>query len=651
MLRFEKITLNSAKLGPNNPIPDITGAKDPLWFVCDESVSKKESELIGCGMIASVLPYKVQNLYNRDLQPREYAAAVLENEHLKAVFLPEFGGRLWSLYDKKLQKDIIYKNDALIFGNLALRNAWFAGGVEWNVGIRGHSHFTCAPLFTQKVIGKQGNDILRMYEYEEIRGLVYCLEATLDGDALLMNMTVKNTRQVPTYMYWWSNIAVEQKKGTRFFVPADRSFVTSYRDSGFCISKVDIPYLNGKDTSDPYHPWDAIDYFYDIPDENKKWISSIEEDGKGLLQYSDHRLFGRKVFLWGKIPGGQHWNQWLTHGRDYYEIQAGLCKTQFEHFLIGPEEELCWNEVYRGIDIGSNQGDYFDICNKIDGHVPAHFDFSQFFTAASVFPPVIMGRGKGFLFEKLLGIRFHEKCSFPIESVGSREQYYLDLLEGRSTAGDEHTDFICGKEWRAFLESQEPLTAFDRYILALICYRDADYDAALDYLTQSVSEKETYYSLTALALLTSNIFGKHREALSCMHQAILLAPDSLPVAVKYGELAIKCQNYSAFLQYYEKAVSPIRENGRIRMYAGQCLVETGELEKAKALINDKLVVEDFKEGEYSVSAIWINLYRQELAKSRNCSPEDISDDEVLSQYPLPYSIDFRMHEPTKGATL
>lgn len=69
---------------------------------------------------------------------------------------------------QKTQARYNLQKRCLIFGNLALRNAWFAGGVEWNIGIRGHSHFTCFPLFTRKVIGELGHEILRMYEYEEI---------------------------------------------------------------------------------------------------------------------------------------------------------------------------------------------------------------------------------------------------------------------------------------------------------------------------------------------------------------------------------------------------------------------------------------------------------------------------------------------------
>ena len=643
MLKFEKIELFSANLGKKDNIPDITAPKNHLWFIPDETVSEKEREFIGVGMVSSVLPYKMQNLYDRSFCNREYTAAILENDSLRAVFLPELGGRLWSLYDKKLKKDIIYKNDALIFANLALRNAWFAGGVEWNVGVRGHTYFTCAPLFAVKVNGKCGNHILRMYEYEEIRGLVFCIEATLDGDKLLINITVKNTKSEPTYMYWWSNIAVEQKPGTKFFVPANCSFVTSYRDGGFCISKVDVPHLSGKDVSDPYHAYDAIDYFFDIPDENKKWISSIGDDGKGLLQYSDKRLFGRKAFLWGNIPGGQHWNSWLTRGRDYYEIQAGLCKTQFEHFLLDGQDEISWFEVYRGIDIGSNQGEWSEITAKIDAFVPEKLDFSDMFAEGCVDAPAILGRGKGYLTEKIRDTRLHEKCYFPKESVGEEEKYYLDLLNGISTDADENTEFIAGAEWRALIESRSNLTAFDKYILALICYRDAEYSAARKYLEESVAVGEKYYSLAALGLLLSNVFGECEKALLCLRRAVELASNNPSLVVKYGEIAIKCGEFNEFISFYSSASEEIKNIGRLKMYVGQCLVEIGETERAKEFINSELVVEDFKEGEYSVSGIWVKLYKKEMAKAMGCGEEDISDALVLCEHPLPYDIDFRMH--------
>lgn len=102
-------------------------------------------------MISTMLPYCQQDGYNRDREEKVFKSVVIENEYLKAVFLPELGGRLWSLVDKTRDRELLYCNPVFQPGNLALRNAWFSGGVEFNVSIKGHNPLTCDPLFAQKI--------------------------------------------------------------------------------------------------------------------------------------------------------------------------------------------------------------------------------------------------------------------------------------------------------------------------------------------------------------------------------------------------------------------------------------------------------------------------------------------------------------------
>ena len=37
-------------------------------------------------------------------------------------------------------------------------------------------------------------------------------------------------------------------------------------------------FVDGKDVSNPFHAVKSVDYFYDIPEENKKWIRSFLYD-------------------------------------------------------------------------------------------------------------------------------------------------------------------------------------------------------------------------------------------------------------------------------------------------------------------------------------------------------------------------------------
>ena len=84
----------------------------------------------GFGRKRSAYPYRQYNSYTRELKEKDIKIAVLENDYLKAVFLPEYGGRLWELWDKTTGKNLLYTNDVLRFSNLAVRNAWFSGGVR-----------------------------------------------------------------------------------------------------------------------------------------------------------------------------------------------------------------------------------------------------------------------------------------------------------------------------------------------------------------------------------------------------------------------------------------------------------------------------------------------------------------------------------------
>ncbi|MGH8969936.1 MAG: DUF5107 domain-containing protein, partial [Actinomycetes bacterium] len=126
-----------------------------------------------------MLPYSVQDGYRRQLSDSEVPVAVLENDVLRATFLLGYGGRLWSLLHRPSGTELLHSPPALRLANLALRNAWFAGGVEWNIGTTGHSPTTCEPLFAARVRGRDGEPVLRMYEYERLRGVVFQIDAWL----------------------------------------------------------------------------------------------------------------------------------------------------------------------------------------------------------------------------------------------------------------------------------------------------------------------------------------------------------------------------------------------------------------------------------------------------------------------------------------
>ena len=343
-LRFETKKMRAADLGGESCVPDLLGEsilQNRLTFCLDEDDEIYE----GYGRRKNAYPYRQYNQYTRELKEREIKTAVLENKHLKAVFLPEYGGRLWELWDKATGKNLLYTNDVLRFSNLAVRNAWFSGGVEWNIGIIGHTPYTTAPLYTAVTQTQSGAPVLRMYEYERIRKVPYQMDFWLEEEDRVLNcrMRIVNESEEVIPMYWWSNMAVPEYEGGRVIVPAEKAFT----NAAGVVYKVAIPMVQGVDVTEYKRIPKSVDYFFDIEDEGPKYIANIDKDGYGLLQTSTGRLRSRKLFSWGNGEASDHWQEFLTDqaGR-YLEIQAGLGKTQYGCIPMAPHTAWEWLEQY-----------------------------------------------------------------------------------------------------------------------------------------------------------------------------------------------------------------------------------------------------------------------------------------------------------------
>lgn len=202
-LVFMKKKIKAADLGEESSVPDLLGElilQNHLEF----NLGEEDEIYEGYGRRANAYPYRQYNCYTRKISEKEIQTAVLENDYLKAVFLPEYGGRLWELWDKKADRNLLYTNDVLLFANLAVRNAWFSGGAEWNIGVIGHSPLTTELLYTAETKTDENVPVLRMYEYERIRGVSYQMDFWLEEESQFLNcrMRIVNESKEVIPMYW-----------------------------------------------------------------------------------------------------------------------------------------------------------------------------------------------------------------------------------------------------------------------------------------------------------------------------------------------------------------------------------------------------------------------------------------------------------------
>ena len=355
ILDIRSIVLSMPRRGPLNPLPPLRLLGDLHDDIDCTGLDAEMARNIAYGKVSSVLPYLLQDDYSRELVPQETSVAILENDYLRAIVLLDFGGRLWSLEDKVGGRELLYNNHhnnhQIQFGNLGLRNAWFPGGVEWNLGTTGHTALTCSPVHAASLELTDGAPSLRIHEWERMRDLVYQVDFRLGAKSrhLAVDIKVTNPNSHAVPVYWWSNIAVASSAGTRVVVPSRSAFEFTYTRR---LHRVPVPGSSVIDLTYPHAATQTADYFFELDPEKLPWVAAVDAAGVGLLQVSTRRLRGRKLFTWGNSPGGRRWQEFLTGSSEsYFEIQAGLTRTQLEHVPLGPGDSWSWSEVYGPVSL------------------------------------------------------------------------------------------------------------------------------------------------------------------------------------------------------------------------------------------------------------------------------------------------------------
>ncbi|MCI7181152.1 MAG: DUF5107 domain-containing protein [Schaedlerella sp.] len=109
LVKFETVHMPVCSLGEKCSVPDLLGTSI-LQNNLDFHLEEDDEIYEGYGKLTSSYPYRQYNCYQSEPKDREMKTAVLENDYIRAVFLPELGGRLWSLIDKVTGKDYVLED-------------------------------------------------------------------------------------------------------------------------------------------------------------------------------------------------------------------------------------------------------------------------------------------------------------------------------------------------------------------------------------------------------------------------------------------------------------------------------------------------------------------------------------------------------------
>ena len=623
-LRLSTLKLPMADLGGSEAVPAILSVLN-IQQVQTSNLDEDDGIYLGYGYIKNNFPYFAQSLYTNDIKERELRTVVLENRYLRAEFLPELGGRLWSLYDKIAERDLLLTNDKLVFRNLAIRNAWFAGGVEWNMGIIGHSPFTCEPVHTALLHTNDGTPVLRIYEFERIRRCTYHIDFWLPEDSprLYAGVSIRNPNETVTPMYWWSNIAVPEERESRVITPANAAYTST---NGVAVKQREFQF-DGRDITYPTQIPIPKDYFWKPRDAKNKYICQVDKNGYGLCQASTDRQQGRKLFVWGQSNGAKRWQSLLETGGPtgrYVEIQAGLGQTQYECIPMPPKTTWRWVESYGAIQLDPQiaHGDFTTAVAAANGIV-ADYHLDDVLAGATHMKQeaetvLYHGSTWGGLENRKRRLTNRAPVD-PVLEFPEENSFWTTLLE-EGTVGIHDpaippASWMLDEEFTALLEKAVENKDKDNWFawlqLGTVYFILGKHSEAKRCLLHSLELAESAWALYVLAVLYFQLEDIDK-ALDYAKQSLAICPDRVDLAKNLVYLFILKKRYDEALTVIHGLAEHVQHDGRMLLYTANALLETDKIDEAERIMNDhrEAMITTIREGEVLAN----DLYKLLLQK-------------------------------------
>lgn len=661
-LRFEPYLVEAADLGPENPLPAFRSPHHDSRIDCDaHHIPPEDREGLGWANGYRILPHRMQDGYSRRRSPRELPSFVLENEVLRVTVLPEVGGKVASIYHKPLQRELIYRNPVFQPGNLALRNAWTSGGIEWNTGQLGHHCLACSPVHCARVEGLHGEPVLRLYAWERVKRYPYQIDLHLPPHSPLLFARVRiiNPHDHELPMYWWTNIGMLERDGGRVLAPAD----TTYHG----MTVYDCPVINGLDYSYATQVKRSYDLFFRIPPDRRPWEAYFDRNGEGFFHTSTARLRGRKMFAWGMGQGGRRWGEYLAvPGMPHLEIQAGLVYTQTHsaamparaawtwteamgHFASDPAltHSPDWQAAYAAGEAVVVQAVSCEHLDRLDARMSEVTERE---------PEEVLFRGLGWAaLEKRRAATCGEGCGIPAElpfddsDLTADQDPWLALLETGALPprdpGDDPGHFQVQEHWRALLEESAIAGRSDHWLawhhLGVMRMEAEDTAGAQAAWERSLEHARTGWALRNLAVIQQRA-GDEEASLQLLKQAVEAGPVVPALAGEYAAALLRLKRFEVLDSFLSSLPHDVRQAERLRIASGWAALHFGRFAEV-----EEVLAQDFatiQEGELTLSELWFALQAEKLAHAEGLEVTDELRARVRRECPPPYAIDFRMSQ-------
>ena len=275
-----------------------------------------------------------------DITPiaKDWRMVVLENDYLRIEVAPELGGRVYSLYDKRIDREILFSNPVVKPVRILPIWAFISGGIEFNFPIA-HSPTSIAEVGCET--GRIGDyAFIRVGEREARTGMEWVVELGLkEGVPILIQRTAFRNRSGADHPWMsWTICAVPSTEQTEIVHPAHRVMV---HDNRVYETEWNNNELNWN------HNYRQMTALFWKPGNFPAFGAFHHSLGFGLMHLADPvQLPGKKLWTYGY---GRHreWGLASSDGhQSYCEIESGPLLDQSEKPLFPNNSERRTTEYW-----------------------------------------------------------------------------------------------------------------------------------------------------------------------------------------------------------------------------------------------------------------------------------------------------------------
>ena len=383
MKRFELPSAPSNQTGP------VKAWSEPVVIPTYEPLPPDKNPMflekrVYQGSSGKVYPLPFTDRISTEARDRAWKALHIENEFLRAMVLPEIGGRVHIGLDKTNGYDFFYRQNVIKPALVGLAGPWISGGVEFNWP-QHHRPATFMPVNVRIEEHADGARTIWCSDHDPMCRMKGMHGICLHPGKAYIELKVRLYNRTPfvqTFL-WWSNIATRVHELYQSFFPPDVHYVADHAKRAMSRFPLCDAYYYGVNYGErgrrgvtendrpasfvPPGTYAANDlsWYANIPVPTSYMAMGSDEDFHGgydharkagvVLIANHHIAPGKKQWTWGNHQFGYAWDRNLTDdGGPYIELMAGVyTDNQPDFSFLAPGETRTFSQFWYPIrDIG-----------------------------------------------------------------------------------------------------------------------------------------------------------------------------------------------------------------------------------------------------------------------------------------------------------